>query len=390
MKKLFTCLYGSSLYGTQTPTSDLDIKHIVLPSLGSLLVGRKPENEVHKTNNEKNTRNSAADVDEELIPIQVFARDFFKGQTYALELAFALDGTHAQQRIFDTRGPVVRGFNSLTQVPVSDRAYVFKTPMIVDFINELRTSFLTSNIKAMMGYVVNQANMYSLKGERLNLLNELKALFDKMLDYWNVAESTKLERLMGPVSVDVSVMPSSDFDSYVYFHQSIDVLAIKYPTYMKVTEYDIGGGRMRPCMIANGKTFPFTNTLGHSKQMLTEMMSKYGSRAEQAREMNVDWKAMMHALRIVDEGLKLLESKRLSFPFPMNDVDFYLSVKRGEVPIDTVRELLGSKLELLKVLEQTTSLPASTDPGLQKQFDAWLEGWMFKFYGVLKPCACDD
>ena len=39
MQKLFTCQYGSRLYGTQTPTSDLDLKHVFLPALNDLLVG---------------------------------------------------------------------------------------------------------------------------------------------------------------------------------------------------------------------------------------------------------------------------------------------------------------------------------------------------------------
>ena len=50
MQKLFSTLYGSRLYGTQTPTSDLDLKHIVLPPLDRLLLGRGVENKVKKTN----------------------------------------------------------------------------------------------------------------------------------------------------------------------------------------------------------------------------------------------------------------------------------------------------------------------------------------------------
>jgi RNA repair pathway DNA polymerase beta family len=88
-KLLFSCQYGSRLYGTQTPTSDLDLKHVYLPALNDLLVGKQLANKVKKTNTKMNTRNGADDVDEEFLPVQVFARDFMMGQTYALELAFA-------------------------------------------------------------------------------------------------------------------------------------------------------------------------------------------------------------------------------------------------------------------------------------------------------------
>lgn len=101
MTTLFKTRYGSWLYGTNTPTSDLDYKHIVLPYLDDLLVGKRVKNEVEKTNTEKNTRNSAEDVDNEYIPLQVFAHDFLGGQTYALELAFAVDFFEAYQVTFD-------------------------------------------------------------------------------------------------------------------------------------------------------------------------------------------------------------------------------------------------------------------------------------------------
>lgn len=350
MTTLFSCLFGSSLYGTQTPTSDRDIKRITLPTLGSLLVGHAPKNVVHKTNKEKNTRNTVNDIDEELIPVQVFARDFFAGQTYALEMAFALEGTHAEQEIFDS--------------------------LIFTFVQELRKKFLTSNIKAMMGYVINQANMYSLKGERLNLLNEFKGY---LKNHAELHPDTKLGELYSL---------AEGYDHEQGFAGDMKALEKEYPKYFKITEYDIGDGRMRPCFVVNEKVFPFTNTAQHSYQVLLTMMGKYGARAEQAREMNVDWKAMMHALRIVDEGLELLQNRVLTFPFKPETVAYYLSVKRGEVDIDLVRAELGEKLERLKVLEQTTTLKSSKE--LQAQFDAWLESWMYKFYGLKTNQAESD
>lgn len=345
--KLFSCLFGSSLYGTQTPTSDLDIKHIILPSLGSLLVGRAPKNVVRKTNKEKNTRNSKDDIDEELIPIQVFARDFFAGQTYALEFAFALEGSHAGQTLHE--------------------------PMLMPFITELRAKFLTSNIKAMMGYVVNQANMYSLKGERLNLLNEFEALFQAAA----FDKTQKIEHLYADALQDDG---RTDTVIAREFVKGTVALSRKYPKYFKIAEYDIGDGRMKPCFYVNEKVFPHTNTVFYSLEVLKTMMDKYGSRAEQAREINVDWKAMMHALRIVDEGLALLTTHKLKFPFPPATVEHYLRVKRGEIDIELVRADLGSKLERLKQLEANTTLKTSAE--LQAEFDTWLESWMFKFYSV--------
>lgn len=365
MQTLFSTLYGSRLYGTQTPTSDLDLKHITLPKLDALLLGHGVKNSVKKTNTEKNTRNGADDVDEEFIPLQVFARDFMQGQTYALELAFAIDGAHANQTFFDTRGPVttVPGFG--IAVRVRDRNFEEwdnEVPHIITFIQELRAKFLTSNIKAMMGYVVNQASLYSFKGERLNVTRELLEL---VKDFG--------------VELDASAASTDDF-ALAYAPELI-ALTAKYPKYFKLAEYDIGGGRMRSCFVILEKTLPFTNTLQQTEKVLSTLISKYGSRADQASESNVDWKATMHALRIVDEGLQLLVTKHLSFPFDSEYVAKLLSIKRGEVPLAVVTEELTAKLDLLKEYERTTTLPPYTQ-AMQAEFDVWLAAWMRKFYNL--------
>ena len=372
MQKLFSCMFGSRLYGTQTPTSDVDWKHIVLPPLDDLLLCKKIENKVKKTNTEKNTRNSADDVDEEFIPIQVFARHFVEGQTYALELAFAIEGLHADQVVFDTRGET-QLINSKWVAKVTfdeDRAFWgWKPTLFVEFVKELREKFLTSNIKAMMGYVVNQANLYSFKGERLNATRDLYDFLKAECYEGNPDLDENLATLGSAHNGDVNV------------RMGIAELCKKYSKYLRLDEYDIGGGRMRPCLVILEKTLPFTNTMRQTMLVLKTLMNKYGSRADQASANNVDWKATMHALRIVDEGLQLLEKKELSFPFRKDYVDRLLSIKRGEVSLDEVKEELSQKLDHLKVLEKTTDLPVG-DQEFKKQFEAWLLQWMHKFYEV--------
>jgi hypothetical protein len=357
MQKLFTCLYGSRLYGTQTPTSDLDIKHIVLPALDNLLLGKKVENKVKKTNTERNTRNGADDVDEEFIPLQVFARHFIEGQTYALELAYALEGTHANQTFYSL-STGKKTFDG------SASSNIFAT-----FVKELREQFLTSNIKAMMGYVVNQANLYSFKGERLNVTRELY-------------EHLKLECYDKNPDLDETCTTLGDaYTGIVAVRNGIDALCQKYPKYLRVDKYDIGGGRMRPCVTILEKTLPFTNTIQQTMTVLKTVMNKYGARAEQASEANVDWKAMMHALRIVDEGLELLSTHKMRFPFEQAYVDKLLSIKHGEQPLDLIKEELAQKLDKLKELEASTTLPTN-DVEFRERFDAWLVVWLRRFYNL--------
>lgn len=89
---LYSTLFGSHLYGTNIDTSDYDYKHIALPSLNDMLIGKPLQNVVKQTNTDG--KNSNKDVDNEYIPIQIFAKHFLEGQIYALEIAFSNKDSH--------------------------------------------------------------------------------------------------------------------------------------------------------------------------------------------------------------------------------------------------------------------------------------------------------
>lgn len=333
---LFTTLYGSHLYGTASASSDRDVKHVVLPQLGGVLIGKPLRNRVHKTNKTA-SRNVARDVDTEYIPIQVFARDFVDGQTYALELAFAIDGTHAEQRcVFRFR----------------------------DFVFELRERWLTSNIRAMVGYCINQANLYSFKGERLNAARDCLSI----LDACTLPENVSLSNV------------------YAHMQEQFDYVLLKNAVFFKLGQYDIGDGDMRPCFLLLDKTLPFTNSLGHSRGVVKRAVEKYGNRANEASVDNVDWKAMMHAVRIVSEGCALLSTKKLTFPLDSATVAHLLDIRQGRVDIDVVRNELDDKLRVLKKLEAETNLPTTT-PEFTTQFEQWLQNWMYWFYDIERKRA---
>ena len=336
MKKLFTTRYGSFLYGTHTATSDVDLKHVVLPELNDLLVGKRVQNIVNKTNNEKNTRNSIDDVDEEFIPIQVFAYDFLGGQTYALELAYAVEFTDANQVIHDE---FFRGF-----------------------CRELRNGFLTSNMTALIGYAVNQASLYSFKGERLNAVRKAHDL------YMNFKNSYPAES-----------KPLNCTSNFILEAKAIED---EFPKYFSVTEYAVDNkGTMRPCVKLLEKVLPFTSTFETSLSVIDSHLKKYGSRAEAASIDNVDWKATMHALRVVNEGISLLKNKTLSFPFEPNYVELLLKIKHGKIMYDEVISMINEQLEELKTLETSSTLPKKS-PEMVAQMDFFLAEWMRHFYNL--------
>jgi hypothetical protein len=338
MNKLFTTRYGSFLYGTSTPFSDIDLKHIVLPSIENLLLCNHISNEVHKTNNTKFSKNTAEDVDEEFIPLQVFARDFLSGHTYALELAFAVDFSKANQIIHD--------------------------PLIVDFCKQLREKFLTSNMSALIGYAVNQASLYSFKGERLNAVR---------------ATHTLIQNAIKNIGIDRDIKISECSSEFFEMAQEISE---KFPKYFQVTQYAVDNhGTMRPCFKLLEKTLPFSNSLDNTLKVISTHLKKYGSRADAASIENVDWKATMHAYRVCLEGVSLLKNRSLVFPFDQETIDILLNIKHGKIPYADVIELINTTLNELKNLEQNSIFPQKTAI-MEKELDEWLLIWLKKWYNI--------
>lgn len=333
MKVLFSTRYGSHLYGTSTPQSDIDYKEVVLPDMEHLLLGKTLRNKVIKTNHEVNKKNSSEDIDKEIVPIQIFANDFLSGQTYALELAFAVDYTEADQKIFDTRFLIV--------------------------CHELRENFLTSNIAALMGYANNQATLYSMKGKRLNAAKEVYDLFKKF------NPTNKI------------------FDLETAFESEAKIVEQKYPEYFSLTEYECDNrGTKRKCIKFLGKTIlPYSSSFGNNLNVIKSHIKKYGDRAESASVDNVDWKATSHALRVVHEGITLLETHTLKFPYENEYCNFLLDIKNGKYDYDTVSKLINSKIEILKNLADNSDLPKKSF-ALQQELDKWLFRWLKEFYNV--------
>ncbi len=332
MRKLFSTMYGSHLYGTSTPESDIDWKYVVLPDLDSLLLGKKLVNEVKKTNKQAFTKNTSEDLDEEFIPIQIFARDFLGGQTYALEIAFAVESTHAGQTIHD--------------------------PLFLEFVRELRARFLTSNIKALAGFATNQALVYSTKGERLNAVRATLDVFQQFPKDAKVSEHTE------------------------DFKRSMMNVEMEFVSQVMLTNYDRSGkGDMAPCVNLLGKILPFSATFGYNLTTIEALRDKYGSRADAASTTKADWKATMHARRVIMEGIDLLTDHSITFPYSHDTVEELLSIKQGGMPYEEVMSEINAGLDFLDSLSEVSRLPKA-DAALRSQQETWLLPWLRRFYNL--------
>ena len=98
-------------------------------------------------------------------------------------------------------------------------------------------------------------------------------------------------------------------------------------------------------------------TLKEARNVYQIIFDQYGQRALQAeRNENVDWKAMMHAVRVCFEAEELLLRHTIEYPSPRADV--LLRIRKGEMKYAEVAELLEAGMVRLEECQRLTTLPS--------------------------------
>jgi predicted nucleotidyltransferase len=135
-------IFGSKLYGTDSPDSDTDYKSVFMPTEMEILTGKIPKT-INMTTGKNNSRNSAEDIDHESFSLHYFMELLYQGQTVALDML------HGNLETIQT--PIWRELKSR------------------------RREFYTKNMRAFVGYARKQAAKYGVKGSRLDAAREALA-----------------------------------------------------------------------------------------------------------------------------------------------------------------------------------------------------------------------
>jgi RNA repair pathway DNA polymerase beta family len=81
--------FGSHLYGTDTPESDVDVKGVYLPEARDILLQRVPPSVTASRDKGAGERNRPGDVDREYYSVQRYLGLLAAGQTVAIDMLFA-------------------------------------------------------------------------------------------------------------------------------------------------------------------------------------------------------------------------------------------------------------------------------------------------------------
>lgn len=309
--------FGSHLYGTSTPTSDIDIKEIVLPPPRDILLQR--EIPIVKIGRSKlpGEKNCPTDVDVERITLRGFLNLLVDGDTMALDMLFA----PAQ---------------SLLTEPSS----------IWTILQTQKHNLLSRRVTKAITYCRDQTKKYGIKGSRMHAVRLLLEWFDAI-----AAQVGTGVRLM-------AVEPALRHFVAETANEHITVIEPQPPR----------SAYLWCC----GKRVPFYATLADARVPFQRIFDAYGARTLLAeRNQCIDWKAVSHAVRVGHETLELLRTGHITFPLP--NASHIRDIKQGLLPYSVVADEVEQLMEFVSISELNSHLPD------QPNID-WIESFITNVY----------
>lgn len=320
MTEIFRTIAGSRLYGTHNENSDTDYKAVHLPTARELLL-RPKRDLVRSTSSGGANRNGADDVDVESFELQRYLKLTSDMQTIPVEMLF------------------INNNDGITRLPDVSADGQHRWTNTWHTVRANRHRILNRNNKAFVGYCKGQAVRYSMRGKRLDT-------FIKVVE--------ELER-------------HSDIDVRVY---SIDEL--RHIEGVRFIPKVQPGGQTLAYLDVYGRQVPGTMKAREALKVYRKPVDEAGNRAHLAQQANgADWKALYHAVRIAEQGVRLFETGDISFP--CQNTDFLLRIRGGEMDMDEVLDHFDGCAARLEEIGDNSPLAEKPDKD-------WIDDFVFSRY----------
>lgn len=318
MRTLIKTKHGSMLYGTNVPTSDTDYKGVMMPHPKDVLLGISPKTYTQNTNSAKNQKNSSEDIDLQYVSLKKFLSDIANGQTYAYEILFAPPDCW--------EGEVD---------PLWHQLLANKDKMI------------SKNVSAMVGYAKAQAYKYGQKGKRYEVYQGIVDLLEKI-------ENLDSKRFL----VD-DLTKTDAFKEYQEKHAKY----VKYDMLKIPDTHD----PERLYLDINGTFVPGSVTVQYAHDVYSQKLERYGDRAKQAAiDKGNDLKAIMHAYRISEQAIEMLQTGAITFP--CRDRELLLKIRLGEFSNDEMTQMIDDSFARLEKAVESSTLPEKCDEKWMEEF----------------------
>lgn len=326
MIEIFRTKFGSHLYGTSTPESDVDWKAVIIPDARSILLNRGKESftENDKPDNQSGfqRKNGPGETDIEYHTLRKYLSLLSQGQTVALDMLFATPRLRTAQ---------IEGFFDVVWLDIWNN----------------RQRLFSKQAKSFLGYAYRQASKYGIKGSRMRAAEKVAAFFkEAVFEHGGSMKCSDLE------------------DQWEREMQNVE--------HCSIVKLDQPGGKKVKCFECCGKKAMFTKTLKETSEIFSKLYDNYGERARKAKKNEgIDWKALSHAVRIGEQAIDFLHTGHIEFPRP-NATDL-LKIKTGGYPYMKVAERIESLLEEVRAAADRSTLRDTPDR-------AWIDDFVCSHY----------
>lgn len=294
--------FGSHLYGTATPSSDLDFKAVYLPASRDILLQRVRPTIVTGPDKAYGEKTAAGEQEREIHSLQRYLSLLAEGQTVALDMLFAPDSAMVRPC-----APLWRDIQAGADRLVSRRSCAF------------------------VRYCRQQANKYGAKGSRVAAARAALALLSA------ADGNAKLATIQAGVTA---------------FAASCEHAAL--------VDMETPSGQTVRHLEVCGKKMPFSASIKSAREIAQRLVDEYGARALAAeRNEGLDWKALSHAVRVGREALELFSTGRITLPLPY--AAEILAIKRGEVAYEAVAETIEHLLIQVEAAAAMSALREEPD-----------------------------
>ena len=318
MRQIVRIKFGSHLYGTDTPSSDIDYKAVHIPDARDILLQRAKGSLSQKRQKAEGEKNLAGEIDEESYSLQRYLNLLSEGQTVALDVLFAPE-------------------SSMTEPPSNIWREVVSN----------RHRILTKRASAFVGYCRQQANKYGIKGSRVAASRAALGFLDQAM----AAHGTTAR--LGSIADEVEALARVTEHSRILDIPNASGTVIRY--------WDVCGRKLQ-----------YTASIKMARDTMKKLVDEYGHRALAAeRQEGVDWKALSHAVRVGRQALEFLETGRITFPLPY--AEHILAIKTGAIPYQPVGEEIERLLEQVEEAAGKSLLPDSPDMD-------WIDDFVCRVY----------
>lgn len=306
MKRIVHIKFGSHLYGTSTPASDVDFKSVYIPEARDILLQRVRGSINTARPKASKEKNLPGEVEEESYSLQRYLGLAAECQTVAMDVLFAPEW-------------------SMTEEP---------SPIWREIV-ENRHRFLTRRATAFVGYCRQQANKYGIKGSRVAAARAALALLVRLVDkHGGTPKLGDYEEEITEVIAGV---------------EHIVLVDIPSPSGRTVRHLDICNRKM-----------PFTSSVKNARDIVQRLVDEYGSRALQAEnQQGIDWKALSHSVRVGTQAIELLRTSHITFPLP--NADHVIKIKTGQIPYQEVAAEIEDLLVRVEAESAASTLPDNPD-----------------------------